>query len=77
MYSDTLDQGKNANVRSVVQSKMVKEIEGKYICEECKLSYKDKSWAEKCEAWCKEHHRCNIEITSHAENKGEMKNGFI
>jgi len=37
-----------------------------YQCKECGFNYEDKEWAEKCEAWCKEHHSCNIEITSHA-----------
>jgi len=41
-----------------------------YSCPECGLHYKDKKWAEECEAWCKEHRSCNLEITSHAiENK--------
>lgn len=48
---------------------MVKEIEKsgkKYSqCTECKFLYKEKKWAEKCEAWCKEHHSCNINITAH------------
>ncbi|MBI2626127.1 MAG: hypothetical protein HYW69_00865 [Candidatus Nealsonbacteria bacterium] len=38
-----------------------------YQCEECGFYYKDKEWAEKCEAWCREHKSCNLEITSHAE----------
>ena len=37
-----------------------------YECLECHLKYKDKERAEKCEAWCKEHHSCNLEITEHA-----------
>ena len=46
-----------------------------YQCEECSFHYEDSStslttgreWAEKCEAWCREHKSCNIEITAHAE----------
>ena len=38
-----------------------------YQCDECGLHYISKQWAEKCEKWCKEHHSCNLEITSHAE----------
>ena len=39
-------------------------------CPECGLHYEDKKQAEKCETWCKEHHSCSLEITSHAvENK--------
>ena len=49
---------------------MVKEVskEGQqlYQCEECEFHYQDKDWAEKCEAWCKEHKSCNIEITANA-----------
>ena len=42
-----------------------------YQCEECGFHYAEKEWAEKCEAWCREHKSCNIEITAHAEeNKG-------
>ena len=51
--------------------KLVKE-ENKttYQCEECGFHYEKKEQAEKCEAWCKEHHSCNLEITAHAlENK--------
>ncbi len=41
-----------------------------YQCQECGFNYIDRHWAEECEAWCKEHHSCNLEITSHAkENK--------
>lgn len=50
-----------------------------YQCEECGFQYAEKEWAEKCEAWCKEHQSCNIEITAHAipqsneGEKGELK----
>lgn len=37
-----------------------------YECGECKLKYKEKEWAEKCEAWCKEHNSCHLEIIKHA-----------
>lgn len=41
-----------------------------YECPECGLHYEDKGQVEKCEAWCKEHKSCNLEITSNAiENK--------
>ncbi len=35
-------------------------------CGECKLIYAKKAIAEQCEAWCKEHKTCNIEIIKHA-----------
>jgi len=38
-----------------------------YQCEECGFHYAEKEMAEKCEAWCREHKSCNIEITAHAE----------
>ena len=45
---------------------MVKIIDEKnktlYQCEECGFRYEEQSWAEKCEAWCREHQSCNIEI---------------
>jgi hypothetical protein len=37
-------------------------------CGECKFVYAKKALAEQCEAWCKEHKTCNIEITKHAVN---------
>lgn len=47
---------------------MVKRVKqnGKelYQCEECGFHYTEKEQAEKCQAWCKEHNSCNIEITS-------------
>ena len=50
---------------------MVKKITDRrnkelYQCEECALKYEDKEWALKCEAWCKEHHSCNLEIIKQA-----------
>lgn len=55
---------------------MVKKIykdEEYYYCEICKLLYKHKDWAEKCENWCKENKSCNLDITKHAINKKENK----
>lgn len=40
-----------------------------YECSECHLEYQDKKWAEKCEAWCREHKSCNLEIIAHAEKE--------
>jgi len=39
-----------------------------YKCPECGFWYKEKKWAEKCQAWCKEHKSCNLEIIKHAIN---------
>lgn len=49
---------------------MHKKNEKSHKCPECGLHYEDKEQAEKCEAWCKGHNSCNLEITSHSnENK--------
>jgi len=41
-----------------------------YQCEICSFHYLEKKQAEKCEAWCREHNSCNLEITASAiENK--------
>ncbi|MDP3727708.1 MAG: hypothetical protein Q8R35_03680 [bacterium] len=50
-----------------------------YQCEECRFWYAEQAWAEKCEAWCREHKSCNLEITAHAipedDDSGEDKPG--
>ncbi len=43
-----------------------------FSCPECGFQYAGKEWAEKCEAWCKEHQSCNIEITAHAVPKDDI-----
>ncbi len=45
---------------------MVKKTKSGNKCEECGYVYKDGRWAEKCEAWCKKHNSCNLEITKHS-----------
>jgi len=49
---------------------MVKELKKDtqifYQCEECGLFYADKEMAEKCQAWCKEHKSCNLDIIKNA-----------
>ncbi len=37
-----------------------------FRCPECGLRYPNKELARKCEAWCREHQSCNIEIIKHA-----------
>lgn len=44
-----------------------------YQCEICGYRYEDKEWAERCEAWCKEHKSCNLEITAHGEPSDTSK----
>jgi lipopolysaccharide biosynthesis regulator YciM len=45
---------------------LIEENKKLYQCEECGFKYTEKEWAEKCEAWCKEHKSCNLEIIKHA-----------
>jgi len=37
-----------------------------YRCPECGLKYRDKETAARCEAWCKEHKSCNLDIIKDA-----------
>ena len=57
-------------VESCLCKSMVRIVKEKgksfYQCGECGFKYDSKEWAEKCEAWCKANHTCNIEIISHA-----------
>jgi hypothetical protein len=48
---------------------MARKIKGLFQCEECKMLFRERSWAEKCEAWCRKNHTCHIEIIRHAVNK--------
>lgn len=41
-------------------------------CPECGLKYQKKEWADKCEAWCKKHKSCNLDIIKHAEKNEEV-----
>ena len=45
---------------------MVKFVNGLYQCEICKLFYKNKILAKKCESWCKENKSCNLNIIKHS-----------
>jgi hypothetical protein len=45
-----------------------------YKCPECGFEYREKEWADKCQAWCAENKSCNIEITKHAIRKGGENN---
>lgn len=40
----------------------------------CGFRYEEKEWAEKCEAWCKEHKSCNLEIIAHGIPPSEQEN---
>ena len=56
---------------------IIEEESKSYQCEECGFNYQEKEWAEKCEAWCKEHHTCNIEIIKHATQQSEDQNSQV
>jgi uncharacterized paraquat-inducible protein A len=47
---------------------MANEIQNEklYQCPECGLKYRDPEIAKKCEAWCREHKSCNLEIIKYA-----------
>jgi len=45
---------------------MVTELKDIYQYDICKMHFKDKHWAEKCEAWCKNNNSCNLEVIKHA-----------
>lgn len=40
-----------------------------YQCKECGFCYRDREFAEQCEAWCRKHKSCNLDITKHAIKK--------
>lgn len=42
------------------------ENETRYRCEECGLFYAREDTAKRCEAWCKEHKSCNLDIIKDA-----------
>lgn len=44
-----------------------------YSCSECGFEYEEKQWADACEAWCREHHSCNLEIIAHGTPPGTDK----
>lgn len=49
---------------------MVKEIKKNktiyFECEECRLLYKEKVCATKCQEWCSKNKSCNLNIIKHA-----------
>lgn len=46
-----------------------------YECEECHFRYRDRVWAQQCQAWCAEHKSCNLEIITHAQQISQAKGG--
>ena len=45
---------------------MINKPKKYFRCNECKLFYKNKEWAKKCESFCKKYHACNTEIIVYA-----------
>lgn len=49
---------------------MVEEIKASdgtlYVCERCRIRYRERTWAEKCEDFCSRYNACSIEIVKHA-----------
>lgn len=41
--------------KRVMVKKIIKKDAVVYQCESCDFLYKEKAWAEKCEAWCKKY----------------------
>ena len=41
-----------------------------FVCSECGMQYAEKEWAQKCQAWCREHKSRNLEIVNHAVGQG-------
>lgn len=46
-----------------------------YQCEECGLKHESKETAEKCQAWCKEHKSCNLDIIKYAVKENGNASG--
>jgi len=49
--------------------KISKNNEKYYQCKICKLKYKEKHLAEKCQDWCIKHNSCNLEIIKKSVEK--------
>lgn len=44
-----------------------------FRCKECNLPYKEVSLARKCEAWCKKHKSCNLELMKQSVTEEELE----
>ncbi len=56
---------KNYFVYTMIKDKE-QNVPNAYQCKECGLWYKDREIRKKCQAWCKEHKSCNLEIIKHS-----------
>ncbi len=46
------------------------EKDSVFVCDACGLSYRDAEVAAACEAYCRAHHACSLEIIRHAVKRG-------
>jgi len=60
-----MNKNMKSKKKTLHQLSMIKKIK-LFECPVCHLKYEDKKWANKCEAWCKKHKSCNLEIIKHA-----------
>jgi hypothetical protein len=58
-------------IKKLWLKKFLPKNQGLFRCGECALSYRDKEIADRCEAWCRAHHTCNLEIIKHAVSREE------
>lgn len=43
-----------------------------YQCPACKLYYRDREIRDRCEAWCREHQSCNLDLVQYAVPAEEL-----
>ncbi len=48
---------------------MVNKKRELFVCEDCGMNYKDRTWAEKCEKFCRKNKSCDLNIIKHAVKK--------
>jgi len=68
---------RSVDVRCGVRKHVVTEVkQGKqilYRCDVCGMFYREREWAEKCQAWCETHEgTCNVEYIQHAVDPGDV-----
>lgn len=66
--AEEIDKAKNiAEFEELVRKSLLpRGAEKTYRCPECGLHYADEKIAKRCEAWCKEHKSCNLDIIKYA-----------
>lgn len=66
--AEEINKAKNIDELVTITKNALPAASGKriYRCSECGLGYTDKQTATKCQAWCKEHKSCNLDIIKYA-----------